>query len=310
VRTLTSDSRLEADRVDALPDDAWSAPLAVGADDPPEVLVQSSGGRWLWLRVELFGDGTVTPRLTGLDVHGPRRSSVRHLPAAYHSDPESLRFLDRFLSCFDTVFAEVAAEHREVAALLDPWAVPDGEALSWLGGWFDLHFLAEWSPQVRRRMVEEAVASARERGTVAGLRRLVQRHTGLSDPLPQVVEHFRLPEGDAPPVGGAPLDAPRAAHTCTVVLPEAVVPDEAARARLARLLADSAPGHVRVLLRVVPARIAVGHQSTVGVDTLLGRSDPGALGEGRLGEDLALAAPRPSGLVPELPRTSPRRTPC
>lgn len=310
VRTLTSDSPLEADRVDALPDASWSAPLVVGADDPPEVLVQSGGGRWLWLRVELFGDGTVTPRLTGIDVHGPRRSSVRHLPASYHSDPESVRFLDRFLSCFDTVFAEITAEHREVAALFDPWAVPDGGALSWLGGWFDLEFLAEWSPQVRRRMVEEAVASSRERGTVAGLRRIVQRHTGLTDPLPQVVEHFRLPEGEAVPIGGAPLDAPRAAHTCTVVLPEAVVPDDAASQRLVRLLADHAPGHVRVLLRLVPARIAVGHQSTVGVDMLLGRSAPGALGEGRLGEDLTFRPPRPSGLVPDLPSTSPRSTPC
>ena len=53
-------------------------------------------------------------------------------------------------------------------------AVADGQ---------DLDFLAEWGPDVRRRMIAEAVAAARQRGTVAGLKRIVQHHTGLADPI-------------------------------------------------------------------------------------------------------------------------------
>jgi phage tail-like protein len=311
VSTLTSDSELELDRVlDAAAD--WSAPLSVAADDVAELLVQSGPGRHLWLQVELFGDGTATPRIEGIDVFGPRRSTLRFLPSSFHTDRESAEFLDRFLSYFDTVFAEITAAHRETATLLDPRAAPD-EALTWLGSWFDLHFLAEWAPQVRRRMITEAVDAAGARGTVAGLKRIVQHHTGLADPMPQVIEHFRLP-AEPFPVGGEPLDAPQAAHTATLVLPAAAAPDDAARARLEQLVAEHAPAHARILLRLVPAGVTVGRQATVGVDTLLGAPSSGALGEARLGGDLATAPPRPEGLVPapSLPAPPPHRRsqPC
>lgn len=320
------DSPLEPDRVAALPAEAWTAPLGLAGGDVPEVLVQASGGRYAWLRLELFGDGTATPAVRRLDVHAPRRSSVRHLPSSFRSDPESLHFLDRFLAYFDTVLGEVVTAHRDLAALLDPQAVPEGAALDWLGSWFDLRFLAEWPPTVRRRMVAEAVEAARARGTVAGLRRVVQHHTGLADPLPVVVEHFALDAATAPPVAGAPLDAPGAPHTCTLVLPRSAVVDDAARARLATLVAAHTPAHVRVHLRLVDAGLAVGRQAVVGVDALLGPRAPGVLGAAPLGAaalgdagsgdaaagagrpraDLVTVIPTPAGAAPAcpLPRSS------
>ncbi len=305
--TRTDDSRLEPDR--AAVGDGWSAPLTIGERDAPEALVQSPGGRYLWLRIEVFGDGRATPRIEGIDVFGPRASSVRHLPAAYQQDPESLRFLDRFLSYFDTVFAEVSTMNREVAALLDPHAAPEGPALDWLGSWFDLDFLAEWSPSLRRRMIAQAVEHAGERGTVRGLRRVLQWHTGLTHPLPQIIEHHRVPTDETSYIGGEPLDATPTAHGCTIVLPERVVPDEAARARLVRLIDGHIPGHVRYRLRLVPAGIAVGRQSTVGVDTLLGGSASLGLGAARLGRDLITAGGPRSAIVLGNPLSPGRRQP-
>jgi hypothetical protein len=158
-------------------------------------------------------------------------------------------------------------------------------------------------------MIAEAVTAARERGTVAGLKRIVQHHTGLADPMPQVIEHFRLPDRPVP-IAGEPLAAPPTAHTCTLVLPAVAVPDAAARTRIERLVADHTPAHVRVELRLVPAGITVGRQSTVGVDTLLGPPSSGVLGAGRLGADLVTAAARPEGLVPAPPRPYRRSQPC
>ena len=287
VSTLTNDSPVERDRLDQQPPEAWSRPLAVGPGDSPELLVQTSGGRYLWARFELFGDGSSTPVIRGIDVFGPRASSVRHLPPPFHQDPESWSFLDRFLAYFDTVFAEITATNASMAALLDPRAAPPGRALDWLGSWFDLTFLAQWPPDLRRRMVSEAVAYYRERGTVHGLKRVIQWHTGLSDPLPQVIEHFHVPvaaDGTTPFIGGQPLDASPVAHGCTIVLPERVVPDEDERRRLERLVAEHIPGHVRFHLRLVPAGVAVGRQSTVGVDTLLGTPTSAVLGQARLGQ--------------------------
>ena len=286
VSTRTDDSPLEAHRLAQA--DGWAPGLTIEQDDVPELLVQSPPGRYLWLRIELFGDGRATPSIAGIDVFGPRSSSVHHLPAAFHQDPESLRFLDRFLAYFDTVFGEITAEHREVAALLDPSAAPAGPALDWLGSWFDLDFLAEWSPALRRRMIAEAMAYARERGTIHGLRRVLQWHTGLADPLPQIIEHFRVPDGDHY-VGGELLDATPAAHGCTVVLPHRVAPDAAAQARLERLVAAHLPGHVHARVLFVHAGVAVGRASTVGVDTLLGTPSDRSLGSARLGLDLTTA---------------------
>jgi phage tail-like protein len=310
VSTLTDDSLLETGRV--ADTDAWAGPLSIGVGDAPELLVQSPAGRYLWLRMEFFGDGRATPRLEGIDVFGPRASSARYLPAAYHQDPESLRFLDRFLSYFDTVFAEIGATHREVAALLDPFAAPEGPALDWLGSWFDLDFLAEWSLPLRRRMIAEAVEYARERGTVRGLRRVLQWHTGLTDPLPQIIEHYRVTgadDGRVRYIGGEPLDATPVAHSCTIVLPERVAAGDAARAQLERLITEHIPGHVRFRVRLVPAGVTVGRQSTVGVDTLLGSPSPRALGVARLGRDLTTAAGPRSAVVLGSSLSHGRRTP-
>ncbi|MEV4351505.1 phage tail protein [Actinoplanes sp. NPDC049596] len=307
VSTRTDDSRLEPERLDG---PGWSVPLTIGPAETPEVLVQSPPGRYLWLRVELFGDGRATPRVERIDVSGPRAGSVRHLPLPYHQDPDSRHFLDRFLAYFDTVFAEITTEHREIAALLDPYAAPAGPALDWLGGWFGLDFLAEWPPALRRRMITEAMAYARERGTVRGLRRVLQWHTGLADPLPRVIEHFRVPPGPVLPyIGGEPLDATPRAHGCTVVLPDRVAPDTAARARLERLIAAHMPGHVRWRLRLVPAGVVVGRQSSVGVDTLVGSPTSGALGEAALGRDLTTGRGPRAAVVPGRSLSTGRRLP-
>jgi hypothetical protein len=126
--------------------------------------------------------------------------------------------------------------------------------------------------------------------------------------LPQVIEHHRVPtDGTTPYIGGEPLDATPAAHGCTIVLPERVVPDDAARARLLQLIDAHIPGHVRYRLRLVPAGVAVGRQSTVGIDTLLGGSSSPGLGRARLGRDLTTAGGPRAAAVPGSPLPPGRR---
>jgi len=303
VQTLTSDSAVEFDRVLAKSDDEWSEPLALQEPlDPraslmPEALVQSTAGRYLWIRVSLFGDGNVSPVVDEIEIYGPRRSSLRYLPASFHQDPESVRFLDRFLSYFDTVFAEISTANRDIAALFDPQAAPEGEFLDWLGSWFDLAFLAEWDVETRREMIAEAIRYYSIRGTVAGLKKILQWHTGLAAPLPQIIEHYRVSAGAPPMIGGSPLDVAPAAHGATIVLPRSCVPDAASEARLLRLVARNAPAHVRIGLRLVDPGISIGTQSTIGVDTLIGDLAAKGLGQGRLGLDFSTEGPLQGGIA-------------
>jgi phage tail-like protein len=292
VSTATTDARLEEGQVANLPASAWSAPLEIAAGEPAEVLVQSGGGRYLWLRIEMFGDGTRTPSISGIDVFAPRRSSLGDLPAPFHEDPESAAFLDRFLIYFDTVFAEISAKQALMPGMLDPMAVPPGPFLDWLGSWFDLEFLPEWPEATKRAMVKDAVAMYRRRGTVAGLRQLVQWHTGLGDPMPAVIEHFRLVGPIS--VAGSPLAPTTPAHAFTIVLPASAAPNETALARLERVIAAAIPAHTRYDLRLVSPGIAIGSQSTPGVDMLIGSTRTQPLGEAMLGGDAMFPPTGPS----------------
>lgn len=286
VRTLTADALLEPPRVAALPAEDWSTPLALEPGDVPEALVQSGGGRWLWLRIELYGDGAVTPRLDAVEAFGPRDSAAALLPPPFRQDAESASFLDRFSSHFDTVLAEILRTKRDFPARLDPRAAPAGPFLDWLGSWFDWRFLAEWPEATRREMIAEAIPFFRSRGTVAGLRRMIQWHTGLGEPVPAILEHFRLRERADPLwLGGVPLAPTAPAHAFTVVLPASAAPTEASRAMLAAIIEAQKPAHARAELRLIAPGMRVGRQALLGVDTLLGPDDGAPLGDGRLGQD-------------------------
>ena len=304
VQTMTSDSSLEFDRVQKVPDEEWSVPLTLAvpqgdaAGNPvPEILVQSAAGRYLWLRFQLFSDGTKSPSISEIDVFGPRSSALRHLPASFHQDLESARFLDRFLSYFDTVFAEISASNRNIAAYFDPHAAPEGQFLDWLGSWFDLNFLAEWDEETRRDMIAQAMEYHAIRGTVQGLKKILQWHTGLVEPLPQIIEHFRIKSGSNPNIGGLPLDLSGVAHSATIVLPRHVVPDAETQARLEKLISKNAPAHVRINLRFIEPGIAIGSQSTIGIDMLVGDLDPQGLGRAQSGLTLVTASALQTGIA-------------
>lgn len=298
VSTLTDDAALEAERIAHVPAEAWATPLAIEPGATAEVLIQSGAGRFLWLSVELFGDGEATPAIHAVEIGAPRASSIRYLPAPFHQDPESRAFLDRLLAYFDAVFAAPALAGRHFAAHLDPRSVPAGPFLDWLGAWFDWRFMADWPEATRRDMIAQAIPFFRERGTPRGLRRIVQWHTGVADPYPIVVEHFRLrgrPPDPPLSIAGTPLVPARGqhAHAFTLVLPAAAAGD---RTRLKRLVEAQKPAHTRCDLRLIEPGIRIARQSSIGVDTLLGGPDMQPLDAGRLAQTLFTAPAGPPTL--------------
>lgn len=243
LRTYTDAQALTMEEVEARPASLWSEPFVVtgqlarpqgagrgakgkgakGKHDPGahEFLVQSGEGQYLWLKLTLAGDGYGTPRVGSARVHYPRESYVAHLPAVYSSDEESRRFLERFLSIFQTEWDDLERRIDEVAALFDVDSVPAGAPLEWLASWFALPLEGTWDGEQKRRLLaavtlvyfgrwkvsgegdacltEVDPAGAARRGTREGLRRYLRAYlhniTGL-DPAqqgdyPQIVEGFR-----------------------------------------------------------------------------------------------------------------------
>ena len=62
-----------------LSDGEWSKPLL----NPPDALILSSPGRYLWLRLKLSGDGQTGPVVQSVQTYFQRLSYLRYLPAVY-----------------------------------------------------------------------------------------------------------------------------------------------------------------------------------------------------------------------------------
>lgn len=176
------------------------------------VLVQRAGrrvpdlaGRYLWVRIELFGDGRATPEIAALRAYAPRFSYVDHyLPELYResvfgpdadeagrSTPAS--FLARFLANVEGVLTPIEDRIAASFLLTDPRAAPP-EALEWLARFYGFAFDPLIPPERRRALLGEVPYLYRWRGTLRAFERALDAVTGgaLTRGRILVVEDFRL----------------------------------------------------------------------------------------------------------------------
>src|SRR6187200_1438819 len=135
------------DAIKDLPDGAWATgQVATSIEGGSwDCLVRSGGGRYLWLKVQLRGDGSATskatPKISGIRIEYPRISLSRYLPAVFMAEPTSADFTDRFLSLFDTTLRSIESVLDTQARFFDPDSSPAQEDtagrdfLSWLASW-------------------------------------------------------------------------------------------------------------------------------------------------------------------------------
>lgn len=104
-----------------------------------------------------------------------------HLPAIFREDPFAGRFLLAFeavLTGLDGVEGLEDVEGLEqvigrVPDYLDPRTTPE-EFLPWLAGWVALSLRADWDADTKRGFIREVVPLYRQRGTLAGLQRMLE----------------------------------------------------------------------------------------------------------------------------------------
>jgi phage tail-like protein len=169
--------------------------------DTYEGLLRVPPGRYLWLRIELFGTRRSTPIIVGLRATFPRPSLLGFLPAFWRIDPESARRMDEVLSLFEGVFTELNDRVSALPLLFDPRLCPP-EMLAWLGSVVGIGIDTRVREAQRRQLVLEAFALYRGRGTVPGLERLLSI---LTDSRVRVVEAFRT----RPALAGGASSPPR-----------------------------------------------------------------------------------------------------
>ena len=192
VSTLSAHVELGEAELAAL-DPAWVKGATATAMDRHgrwDCLVQSPPGRFLWLKLELAGDGLATPALEAVLVEFPRISLRRYLPAVFGAEPVSADFTDRFTAIFDATLRSIERRLDRLAALFDPLSAPaehkpggPPDFLSWIASWIGLSLARDWPEQRRRHYIKEAASLYCLRGTRLGLWRQLLLLLGFDQPL-------------------------------------------------------------------------------------------------------------------------------
>jgi phage tail-like protein len=293
------------------PDD-WQQ-LEAGLTD---ALILQPAGRYLFVRLRLWGDGSATPTVRRIHLDFPRATSADLLPAVYHDDEAGGAFTERFLSLFDASLETVAETVRRFPALLDGGRAP-ADVLPWIASFLSIALDEGWSVEARRRILAGAPDLFRKRGTLAGLQEAIRLAYLPEGEGAAVVEHgWERAWGAVAPASGAPPTAARLGATrlfgrasarfalgrsalgrtpvmsfgdlaedphragafrFSVAVPPA---PGLTRTSLNRLIDGQKPAHTLAEVRIGGERdFVLGTSVQIGVDTLLRTPAPKALGD-------------------------------
>lgn len=279
--------------------------------------VMAPSGRYLWLVFELTGTRGKTPRLRGSRVDYPGHDLLSKLPLTLWRDAAAQAFLFRYLMPIAAILDEWEGVSADRHRLLDPRIAPSA-ALSWLAGFVALVLDPCWPEAAQRRMISEAAALFRTRGTLASLRRMLEILTSAEV---IIIEHFRLrgggvvgnPEVNASQavlgvgyrVGGrigaldsAPLPDTEApdfddfAHRFTVTVVAAL--SDAQLECVRRLIEQHKPAHTTFALCTSATSMRAGLGAHVGISSVLSRSvdfNQAVVGDAALGTGVLLGRP-------------------
>ncbi len=145
--------------------DAWTS---LGNPNPEDALLRDAEGRYLHVRLELVGEVDATPRVGSFRAYCPRQSYQRYLPEAYRSDARNAKFLERFLSIFESAYVDVEEDLETITRYFDPEGIPS-EYLSWLAQWLAVEHDEGWPEAAQREFLARAPDLFKQRGTREGM---------------------------------------------------------------------------------------------------------------------------------------------
>jgi phage tail-like protein len=308
----------------------WARLQASDPFETYEAPVKAPPGRFLWITLELSGNGRVTPRIRSLRAEHPSHDLLRRLPKTYSRDGRVADFLRRYLALFDGTLGELEARNEARYVLLDPYAAPE-EVLPWLASFLGLTLDERWPLLARRQLIDEIPQLWRKRGTVAGLTRYLELYL---DRPPLIVEHYRLrglggallsneastlfsgavvghnlrvggsvgETGEAPLAGTAQDAFTTHAHRFSVVVPQLL--DSEALSVVVDVLETHRPAHTMYDLCTASTGMRVGLGLHVGLISTIGRGagwDSLQVGGSLLGRASIVGRPGPGSTLGSKP---------
>lgn len=274
------------------------------AQDRLDLLVLNEPARYLWIGATLQGDGSSSPVLHQIRLDYNHTTWSQYLPAIYRQDTPQRIFLERTLSLFEALTGAEETLLDRLPLLFDARTAPDESPnawLDWLAGWLDLELDESWTTAQRRQAIATAFHLYGRRGTVEGLRQLIQLYTQATVFIDEPAQHtapwslgqaalgFTTTLAAAAPQGavlgttatlnqshliqeteyGTPLFSDLA-HVFFVQAYAADLVDPAAEQKLRQILDQEKPAHTTYQLQRIEAQMRVGYQSRVGIDAIVG----------------------------------------
>lgn len=188
VSTFSAETELTTRQITELPESNWSTRLTLyskaKSKEDWDCLIRSEPGRFIWLRIEMTGNGVATPAICRMQLDFPRISLARYLPAVFAEEPQSADFTDRFLEVFDQGFRQIETTIDFMAKYFDPLSAPAApgkkDFLTWLATWIGITLDRQLPLPVRRNLVKNAAKMYPCRGTLKGLRRMLDLYLGFN----------------------------------------------------------------------------------------------------------------------------------
>jgi phage tail-like protein len=273
----------------------WASPDPEGLATY-EAPVLAPPGRYLWLLLQLAGNGRVTPRVREVRVERPGHRLATALPPPWSAHEGDAAFLQHFLEPAEGLLHELDERAALRAFLLDPGITPP-DALPWLASLLGLALDARWPESARRELLRQAYDLYRIRGTQQCLDRLLRLY--LPEPV-AIVENWRLrgvagavlgmsPTAPSAPAVGGPGAAgalgrfivggqrpgengyTATAHRFTVLICADLTSEQ--RDVVRGLLESHKPAHTRVELCELGTGMRVGRRLHLGLSSVVGPGD-------------------------------------
>lgn len=148
------------------------SPNAVPAVPTPWVLpLHAVADEFLWLKLRVADSvGQRASQVSSLTVLYPEISLMQRLPAIYRAAPSA--HLRGLVALLDVMAQGLDRRIATLGKLVDPASTPNGW-LNYLASWLGLPWEDGLPAAIRRAMLEAAPELLAERGTAAGVRRLI-----------------------------------------------------------------------------------------------------------------------------------------
>jgi phage tail-like protein len=315
VETYTAETKKDFLEIKSLDESYWQT----NQKNAPDFLIQSSPGRYLWLKVILKGNKKETPLVKKIRIYYPRLTYPEYLPGLYQTDPTSKLFLEQFLSIFEHFFEGIENEIDNIVRYFIPGATPV-DFLPWLASWLSLSLNDKWPVEKKRLFIRKASGLFKKRGTLKGMQEVLEIFT---DKKFRILEHFKLRRkylilsnnavigcnsflwgmesslgvntelfdfklGDSKEPVSNPFQAH--AHKFSILIPSKFLRSEEDERMIKRIVSLWKPAHTRFYLCKVEPRFRIGMQSIIGADTIIGKYSDVVLAQtSTLGKEIILS---------------------